>query len=73
MFGMKYTIHRSQKVLKMLSPYTQTFLAPAEEVLITLKAVLQEYLQFPCEYIFSCSIWGSMFQTLSCKEPQKKM
>jgi hypothetical protein len=34
MFGMKYTIHRSQKVLKMLSPYTKTFLAAAEVVLI---------------------------------------
>jgi hypothetical protein len=32
---MKYlTLHRSQEVLKMLSFYTYTFLASAEEVLI---------------------------------------
>jgi hypothetical protein len=34
-FGMKeLTLHRSQEVLKMLSLYTYTFLASAEEVLI---------------------------------------
>jgi hypothetical protein len=47
------TIHRSQAVLKMLSLYMQTILAPAEEVLMyPLKLLYRNICHFPMNVYF---------------------
>jgi hypothetical protein len=51
------TLHRSQKVFKMLSFYRQTFLAPAEGVLIyPLKLFCRNICNFPMNIFFNSSL-----------------
>jgi hypothetical protein len=46
-------VHRSQEVLKMLSLYTQTFIAPAEDILIyLLKMNCRNIWNFPANVFF---------------------
>jgi hypothetical protein len=53
------TIHRSQEVLKMLSLYMQTFLAPVEEVLIyPLKLFCRNICNFPTNIFFYVFLLG---------------
>jgi hypothetical protein len=58
----------------MLPLYTQTFLSPAEEVLIyTLKLFCRNIWNFPMNiFFYSSSVRELLLQTRSFKQPQRK-